>query len=452
MFKNCVVFLAFVICYLNVGAQNDTVSNTYIPKDLNTIEAYLSEINTDYIKTIDGQYASKIKKVYKNRDEKVIKSINDSCYIFSPEIEKPLQNILQNIYIVNPEIDPSNYRFFINNSFVPNASCYGDGMFEINLGLFNTFTSDDEIASVICHEIAHKLLSHSLQNVSNWIAQFNSKETKQKVRDVKRQRYGQTRAALSVIDELKIDILDYSKEIEAQADSLGFILYSKTRYQQNKALSALEKLKVEDDMLLDHNVKVDSVFNFETYPFKAYWLKETTSIFDTTEKIDEFKLDSDTLKTHPEIEFRVEKLSRNFGIVKTEGIGTKDQINLIQQISHHKAIQSAIDRKFLDFAIYLLIEKFQNDHISEAYYYTTMALVLKQIYEVKASHKLGKFVPPKNNFSDEKHLNTIRLFLHNLELKETRKMGLAFCLMHQNTLNLSSAGTAVYEFFNTINN
>lgn len=451
MIKNYFAFIVSILCCVQFYAQQSNTSNVYIPEDMETVEAYLENINTNYIKRIKGDHASKVKKIFKDRDEKVVTSIKDSIYIFSKALDEPLSQILENIYSANPEIDHTDYRFFINNSFIPNASCFGDGMFVINLGLFNTLKSDDEIAFVICHEIAHKLLDHSLQHVTNSVSKINSKETKQKVRKIKRQKYGQTRAALSVIDELSIDILDYSKEKEAEADSLGFALFSKTVYNKSKAISALEKLKVEDDMLLDYNVKVDSVFDFETYPFKQFWLKETTSLFDVTEEINEFKLSSDTIKTHPEIEFRVEKLMTDFGLERVEASGTHDQILRINEVSHEKAIQSAIDRRLLDFAIYQLVEKFQTEYISSNYYYVTMAQVIQQIYEAKRVHKLGKYVPPKNNFSDEKRLNQIRLFLHNLELKETKKMGLAFCDTHKNVLETVDGGKAVYEYFKSIN-
>ena len=447
MIKFYLTFILFLVLFFKAYSQEKDSNNNYIPKNLESVENYLEKINSDYIKRINGKYSSEIKKIFKDRDEKVIKSIKDSTYIFSSDINEPLDEIITVVYNANPEIDRSNYRFFINSSFIPNAACYGDGMFEINLGLFTTLNYDDEIAFVICHEIAHKILDHTLHHVTNAISSINSKVTKKKVKKIKKQKYGRTRAALSVIDELSIDILDHSKEAEAQADSLGYILFSKTKYNRERALTALEKLKTEGDMLLSHNVKLDSVFDFATYPFKDIWLKETTSIFDTKEEINEFKLNSDTLKTHPEIEFRVEKLMKDFSLSKTDISGKKEQINLINEVSHLKAIQSTIDKKLLDFAIYQLVEKYQNNHINSDYYYITMATVLKQVYDAKKNHELGKYVPSKSSFSDEKHLNEIRLFLHNIELNETKKMGLAFCETHKVVLKTNDRGTAIYDFF-----
>ncbi|MBJ6366581.1 M48 family metalloprotease [Snuella sedimenti] len=442
----------FLLLAANVNAQ--TGSNEYLPEDFDAIKNYLKAINLKHVQKIDGKFSSKIKKVYKDRDEKIVKSIEDSAYFFNSSIQKSLDGVLQEIYDSNPEINSEDYCFFINNSLVPNAACYGDGMFEINLGLFTRLESDDELAFIICHEIAHKRLEHSLKNVSRRVALVNSKDTKKKINDVKSRKYGKTRAALSVIDELNIDILDYSREAEAEADSLGFVFFSKTKYLKPCALWSLEKLKKVNEMVFHYDVKLDSVFNFEDYPFQSYWLKETTSLFDTTEKINEFAIVSDTLKTHPEIEFRIDKLIGDFNIEKGKGdLGlVKEHLPKMKKVSHIQSIQFTYDLKMLDLTLYQLIEKFNNKKIEPEYYFLKMAETLQQVYLTKKNHELGKYVPQKSSLSDEKQLNVIRLFLHNLELKEVKKIALAFCDLHHPKVTNKESFHTIHNFFKTLNN
>ena len=444
------ILLLFLLCFNLSFSQENT--NKYLPADLASLEIYLKKINENHTNKISGEFSSKIKKVFKNRDEKIFESIKDSNYVFNPTIQKNLDAILENIYKSNPEINTTDFRFFIKNSIIPNAACYGDGMFEIHLGLFTSLEYDDELAFIICHEIAHKLLEHSMKNISKRVATINSKETKDKVKGIKKSMYGQGRAALALIDELSINMIDYSKEVEAEADSLGFVLFSKTSYSNQQAISSLSKLELKDDMVLYHDIKVDSIFNFDTFPFKSYWLKESTSLFDTSKKINEFALVSDTLKTHPEIEFRINKLIKEFNIKETSPKGTKLYLNEINKQAHFESVSYTIDLKFLDLAIYQLVQKFENNLIGPEYYYSTMAEVLKRIYLAKKNHELGKYVPPKNNFSDEKQLNTIRLFLHNLELNEVTKLGLVFCETNMNKFQSNVSFETTYNFFKTINN
>lgn len=445
--------ILFFLCVINFTYAQE-VSSQYVPNNVDSLKVYLKRINTNHIQKINGALSSKIKKFYKDRDDKILEIIEDSTYIFNPKINKDLDLVLAHIYKSNSNINPIDYSFFIKNSIVPNAACYGDGMFEINLGLLTQLESNDELAFIICHEIAHKLLDHSVKSIIKRVTLINSKETKKKVRKIKRNRYGRTRAALSIIDELSMDFLDYSKEVESEADSLGFILFSKTKYSKIAALNALEKLKKVDEMILHHDVKIDSVFNFKNYPFKSYWLKETTSLFDIDEKINDYALVSDTLKTHPEIEFRVDKLIENYNIIREDYniniIKNSDYKNL-KDIANIQSIQFAFDLKLLDVALYQLIEKFNNNKINSNYYNSKIVKVLYLIYKAKKEHNLGKYVPQKNNFSDEKQLNKIRLFLNNLELSEVGKMGLAFCESIENEKIETPEFIEIAEFFKSIN-
>ncbi|MCH4553173.1 M48 family metalloprotease [Aestuariibaculum lutulentum] len=448
------VLRTFFICFLVfrvLVVQGQ--SNHYIPGNIDSLEIYLKKINTIQIQNIDGEYASKIKKIFKDRNEFVLEVIKDSTYYFNPELKKGIDEILKEIYVSNSQIDFSNYYFFIKNSIMPNAACYGDGMFEINLGLITVLESEDELAFTLCHEIAHKLLDHSLKSINNRMDSVNSKETKERVKRIKREKYGQVRSALSVIDELNIDFLDYSKEVEAQADSLGFVLYSKTRYQPTHAISSLERLRKIDDMILHHNVDVDSVFNFKTYKFQSYWLKENTSIFDVEKPIDEFALVSDTLKTHPEIEFRINKLIKEFDVDNSDAklIYTNPTFQDLKEIAQYQSIQFTLDLNFLDMSIYQLIEKRKNKKITSDYYNYKMAEAIKKLYEAKKNHVLGKYVPFKDKFSAEKQLNAIRLLLHNLELQEIEQIGFAFCNENRSQISGSKDFESICEFFKILN-
>lgn len=420
--------------------------NEYIPDNLPTMERYLSQISSKQQNRVEGKHASKIKKIYADHEERMIAAITDSVYFFNTTLDKNLNTILNEIYSANPEVDHGDYYFFIKNSIIPNAACYGNGAFEINLGLFTTYDTDDELAYVICHEIAHKLQDHSLQKLYQVMTQLNSKQTKEEVKQIKKIKYGRTRAGLTLLDEINSDFLEHSKEAEAQADSLGFVLFQNTPYQEKAALSALKKLKVSDGTYFDFPVKLDSVFNFKGYPFKSYWLEEEISIFELDEEVDDFALSSSKKKTHPDIDYRIAKIQDDFRI-NEKGVTEDLYLNGINTIAAVQKITYTIDLNLLDLALYQLIEQYGRKAIDESYYHSTMAQVLQRVYVAKKNHELGKYVPRKNNFSREKELNKIRLFLHNLELGEIRRISLAFCetnlLKQPNNEPLKST----YEFF-----
>lgn len=418
-----------------------------MPENLNNVKKYLSEINNKQINKISGPYSSEIKKIYKDRDQILTAAIEDSIYFFNPILNKNLDQILQSVYSVSDNfINHDDFYFFVKNSIVPNAGCYGDGAYEITLGLFNLYDSDDELAFVICHEIAHDILDHSFQKINNVVSELNSKTTKKKIKEIERKKYGQTRAGLALLDELNTDFLLHSKEVEAQADSLGFILFQKTKYNPVKALSALNKLKADDNSFFNFPIALDSVFNFENYSFKSIWLEEEITLFDTNKKIDDFEMSSENIETHPEIDFRIEQLQRQFAIIDNEGLENL-HINEISEISIIQSINYTIDTNALDLAIYQLIRKFKIGLIDKEFYASAMATVLVKIYKAKKHHELGSYVPRKNGFSSESELNKIRLFLHNLELGEVRNIGRAFCQKYISENNQNQTLNQSLTFF-----
>lgn len=440
--KTQIIIVLLLLGY-NLASSQEAIA--YSPDDLEQTKEYLKNINAKLLERIDSPYESKIKKIFKKGDEKVVKQIRDSAYLFNNLLDNYLDKILDNIYSNNELIDNNDYKFFIRNSIEPNASCYGNGMFEVYLGLLDTLESDDELAFVICHEIAHKILDHPLKNVTQAVEKINSKEIKQRIRTAKTKEYGRTRAALSIVDELNIDYLTHSKKVEAEADSLGFIIYKNTNYNQALAISSLQRLEKDEDVLLSYNIKIDSVFNFKEYPFKSFWIKDEVSLFDIDEKVNDYKLNSDTLKTHPEIPFRINKLIEEFNIDTTSFVSEKRRDEKIEQVVQEKSIEIFIDTKQLDIALYQLEKKHSENKIEVKYYTEKMLSILETLYFARKKHEIGKYIALENNLSKEKEINIIRKFLHRLELREIRELGKHFYLRNKQYISSQEAGK--YKLF-----
>ena len=96
-------------------------------------------------------------RIILERKKSFIEGIQDSTYVFDETINKYLNSILKEIYFGNKELKSKDFYFFLDKSPIPNATCYGNGIFTINLGLFNFVHSDDELAFIICHEFAHEV-------------------------------------------------------------------------------------------------------------------------------------------------------------------------------------------------------------------------------------------------------------------------------------------------------
>ncbi|MBC7439985.1 MAG: M48 family metalloprotease [Flavobacterium sp.] len=439
------------ICLNVLFSYSQTVIIEYSPKNKDSLINYISTISDKKIQKFGNQYAKKIKELILERKKNFISKIEDSTYIFNDRINKYLNSILKEIYLPNQNISKSDFYFFINRSPIPNAACYGNGIFTINLGLFNFVNSDDELAFIVCHEIAHYLLEHNDQSLLSFIQATNSKEIKKKINQVKKLDYGKRKAYNDVIEELTYNFLRRSRKVEIEADSVGLQIFSKTKFNVRSSLASLENLKLSDSIIFNENSKLKEHFNFENYPFKENWLNKEQTPFDLTDVSNDYSFDKDSLKTHPDIPFRVGLLNKMINDKNILITPVNKKLKEIKQIIGLISIYNFINQHKVDLALYETLVLFNKNELDEQTYSLLVSQIIKKIYELKVNHDFGKYVSQVSPFSDEKYLNEVRQFLHNIELKNIKKIGLNFCLKYQNKMINDNDFKKTTEYFNKLN-
>ncbi len=421
----------------------------YKPKNLDSLQQYIASITSKKSKSFPANHQKEITKILEERKESFIKGIKDSSYIFDRRINKYLNGILTEIYKSNSNLNTSDFYFFIDKSPIPNAACYGNGIFTVNLGLFDLVQSDDELAFIICHEIAHYALKHNDQSLLNHVQTMNSKETKKKISTVKKQRYNRRQATYTLIKNLSYNFQKRSRKAEMQADSLGFAMFSRTKFNKIGAEKALQRLHETDSLLFTTDTKIRSHFNFEGYPFKEAWLTPDETLFDIKEKSDDLAFDKDSLKTHPDMPVRIEQLRKSYN--KAGIIHASAELAEVKKIASENSIAVSMDKFSLDMALYQVLSLKERGEVDHKSYCNIVADLLRKSYELKQSHSFGKYVGPISPFSDEKYLNEVRLFLQNIELKNLRKIGYHFCLAHQSEMQGDDDFSQTTAFFSKLN-
>lgn len=421
----------------------------YSPQNNDSIESYIKAVSQKKIQKFQGKHQKEISQIIEERRVDFLNSIKDSTYIFDKKINSYLNSILRQIYTSNPQIDKKDFYFFINKSPIPNAACYGNGIFTINLGLFNIIESDDELAFIICHEIAHYILEHNDKSLLGYVETYNSKENKKKINKAANNRYGRRQAVSALVKDLSYNFLRRSRTAETQADSLGFVLLSKTKFSKSAGIKALKKLDMSNEIFFATDSQIRKHFDFETYPFKEAWLNKDETLFDLKEKADDFALDKDSIKTHPDMPIRVKELEK---LYSTENaINPSFDLKEIKNIVAERSIAIFIDISRIDLALYQVLTLHNSNQIEETAYCNTVAAILKKTYDLKSSHKFGKYVSPVSPFSDEKYLNEVRTFLHNVELKNIRKIGLQFCMKYEKQMAQNPDFLKTTAFFYKLN-
>ena len=447
MIKKVVVF-PFLFFGLICFSQIDSLKVKYEPSNLDSLVEVLDLVYKNQISSIKNKSKKQVKRIYKSRHEGIVEMLNDSVFIFDEKIEGYQNQILKNIYESNPEINPEGFKFLLNRSAIPNAACFGDKTFMVNLGLISLLENEDQYAFILCHEIAHYQLDHANKSINDRINILNSKEVLSEAKEIKRRRYGRTTEGMSFLKELTFDFLKHNREVEIEADSLGFQFFRNTKYSEVESRKSLELLGELEDVIFKDSIQLSKLLDFESYPFKKYWIKNERSLFDVSEKVDDYKWDKDSLKTHPDTQLRILNLD-NFLLIESDS--NKDEFKYIQEFVNYKSMNALIDLNQLDLALYFSLKEIQNNSNAKPFYYAKVAQIFSKMYDIRRSHKLGKTIPQVNPITKEKNINAVRQFIHNLELKNIRKIGYAFCQEYESVARDEPDFQKAFETFKKLN-
>lgn len=163
-----------------------------------------------------------------NRDDQLTQRVRDIAYRLIPHAVK-----------YKPAIINWRWEVHVFSDEEPNAFCMAGGKIVVNSGLITRLKpTDDELAQVISHEIAHALSEHTREKISVGIAAGILTDA---VAIAAKMDSAQG-AALGALTELAIT-LPNSRAAESEADRIGLILATKAGYNPEAAASLWKKMK-----------------------------------------------------------------------------------------------------------------------------------------------------------------------------------------------------------------
>jgi hypothetical protein len=248
--------------------------------------------------------------------------------------------------------------------------------------------SDDEMAFIICHEIAHYLLEHNDKSLVKYLETMNEKEVKSKIRSVKNQKYGKRKAYTELMDELSYNFLKRNQKVEIEADSLGFMLYRNTKFSPKASVTSLENLGKSDDIIFNEDSKIKENFNFKDYPFKDIWIQKDETLFDLDKSSNDFISNVDSISTHPSIPLRIQKLNILINDRNSSVLPEVNQLESVKETVSFISIKNFIDSNQIDLAFYQCLVMYNLKKIDTETYVDIISKLLKKTYELKEKHVL----------------------------------------------------------------
>lgn len=409
------------ICFAQIYKQLDTAD--YIQRkefaknySLNN-ELLIKDLKTKY----SGKAGAELPKIYKELGKDFEEKVKNKDFIFNSVFDAKVKNLLERLRKNNAQI-PQNLKILIAKNNTPNAYCFADGTFVINMGLFNWLNNDDQLAAVISHELGHKIREHTLKAFIGMINQ--DQKDKLVVQDIKSTKINRNQKAFDVLKNRVYKKSTENRKQEMEADSLGYVVFKNSDFKRTEFINTLKRLE-DFDTISPKKLKVETYkkfFNLPKQEFKDKWLaKEDFSLYNYNHFNE--KLNKDSLKSHPEVTMRINNLKKIFPELKTEVPDEKasESYATLEKIARMETLPNFYHAEDYGLGIYTSLQ-FLQDGEEEPYYKNWLGKCFGKIYEARKSYNLNRYldrVDPKNQSeSYQQFLN----FMWNLSLDEIKNI------------------------------
>lgn len=422
--KNCILFLMLIFSAICFGQTYKTIDTADYAQRIDFINNYSANnelLIKDLKKKYSGKTGNELSKIYKEVGKSFEKQVRNKDFIFNSVFDAKVKNILDRLRKNNPQI-PQNLNILIAKDNTPNAYCFADGTFVINMGLFHWLNNDNQLAAVISHELGHKITEHTLKSFMNLINQ--DQLDKLVVRDIKSSKENRNQRAFDVLKNRIYRKGAENRKQEMQADSLGYAIFKNSDFKNSEFVNTLKRLE-DFDTISPRTLRLETYKKYFALPnqeFKDKWLKkEDFSLYNYNNFND--KLNKDSLKSHPEIALRINHLKKLFPELQTE---TKDEkasesYAVLEKTARMETLPNFYHSEDYGVGIYASLQ-FLQDGEEEKYYKSWLGKCFAKIYEARKNYNLNRYldrVDPKNQSeSYQQFLN----FMWNLSLDEIKNI------------------------------
>lgn len=424
MMKKIVSFLffyGFVLCFGQAYKPLDTADYVKRKEFLKTFTADNENLITKSKSTYSGKRGSELSKIYKDLEKDFEKQVKNKDFVFNSVFEGKAKSLIACLKKNNPQI-PQGLTILIAKDNTPNAYCFADEVFVINMGLFNWLDNDDQLGAVISHELGHKISEHSLKTFLQMIDQ--DQLDKITLQDIKATKENRNSRAFNVLKNRIYKKGAERRRDEMQADSLGYAVFKNSDFKKAEFINTLKRLQ-DFDTISPRELKVETYkkyFNLPKQEFKDKWLKkEDFSLYNYNHFKE--KLNKDSLASHPEVVLRIEKLRKTFPELKNDVEAEKasESYSYLAKIARMETLPNLFHSEDYGVGIYTSLQ-FLQDGEEEEYYKEWLGKCFVKIYEGRKNYNLNRYldrVDPKNQSeSYQQFLN----FMWNLSMDEIKNI------------------------------
>lgn len=410
-------YILILFCVQLSVSQNIKIDTTEVNYRLELEKHYIqkSKSTLDLVYQMDdSKMKSEFLEIISERKKNFISDIKKGKFIYHDVFSPLISTILAQVKQANPQYNFEDIKILLALDDDINAYNFGEGIIVINLPLLLAVNNEMELSYIICHEISHQKLDHVFVSIQDVLKKSNSKEMLEKTNQIKKIKYNRNATIKEEIKKFAYSSSRFSRAKEHEADSLGFILYRKAYpkhiLQSIHSLQSLKTIDKEKDSLTRQDYF--KIFENSKVNFEESWLNSEDFSTYNYQKKSKF-WDIDSLRTHPDIDIRVEYLKEKFNITDTQ----------IQEFNNAKYLSLTKENKYDNIFVLYHIKEYGKS------LYQTMILLknekenpllkkmmydnLMKISEYKSNYKLNQCLETESpNFTES--YNTFLGFIRNL--------------------------------------
>ncbi len=374
-------------------------------------------------KTGNSEYREHYRKVVREASQDVYNSIRHSA-LLDPVVEPYVQQVFARILQANPQL-PAGTKLVLTRNPEANAHAVGSSTVVLNIGLLLRLENESQLAFILCHELAHISCQHMEKTLQERLTALHSKEMKREFRRIINSEYNISSQIKDLALGFSLNHNYHSRRFEKQADSLGYVLLTRTTFEPAQAYRALQLLDKINEPETAEGVNLSTYFSCAEFPktFEGVAARPK-SIF--TVKTEETVLQTtDTLKTHPDCVKRMGYLYTLAQGKVADGVqpASPPEFARIRYVSRLEVIQSWFDFDCYDHALFeallLLPQQPRNPYLH--------SMVLLSLYKLRQHLVAHTYSEVVSNIS--KHhparFNDLLYSLHGLRNEDFP--GLAAC-------------------------
>jgi Zn-dependent protease with chaperone function len=180
-----------------------------------------------------------------------------------------LQRVHQHVCAKNPDLPPS--RVVLTANPTPNAYSIGEGTLVFFTGLLSELENEDQLAFVVCHELAHFVLGHAPDGLARHVEYLHSAALKAELEKIKSAEYNQSDLLHTLLRNVEFKTKYHGRGQERQADSLALLYLLNTNYAPRQAERLLLRFEAIDEPLTDSLLHLRRDMGCAHHPYKPTW-------------------------------------------------------------------------------------------------------------------------------------------------------------------------------------